>query len=150
MLFAVSLAACGSGSGAPACEAGRAECVCRTEEQCDDGLACVVGQCLPSTHIGLTVSDPAARSCEVLLDEGDGRIIGARFAPSVTGTHIRQGTHSAVGFFGHADAAIPSDAIALEVVKAAGAGIGISRARCFDRDGRALASATVATIERGN
>jgi hypothetical protein len=104
-------------------------------------------QCQRPDALDLAVSDPAARSCELLVRESGTRVVGADFGPAVTGVHLREGSRSAVSFFANQDDAIPSGDISLQVVAlsagAASAGVEIVTARCFDRDGRELADATV-------
>lgn len=145
--LAFALAACGGGSGDdPACD-GELGCVCSPAQTCDDGLACVDQQCQRPDALDLLVSDQAARSCELLVRETGTRVVGADFGPAVTGVHLREGDRSALSFFASKDDAIPSGDISLQVVApsagAASAGVEIVSARCFDRDGRELAGATV-------
>jgi hypothetical protein len=146
--LAFALAACGGGSGDGAvCDDGALGCVCSPAQTCDDGLACVDQQCQRPDALDLAVSDPAARSCELLVRESGTRVVGADFGAAVTGVHLREGDRSAVSFFANQDDAIPSGDISLQVVAlsagAASAGVEIVTARCFDRDGRELADATV-------
>jgi hypothetical protein len=148
LIFA--LGACGGGSGdGAACDGGELGCVCTPAQTCDEGLACVDQQCQRPDALELLVSDPAARSCELLVQETDTRVVGADFGPAVTGVHLREGSRSAVSFLANDDAAIPSGAISLQVVApsagSAAAGIDVVTARCFDREGRELAGATVRT-----
>jgi hypothetical protein len=142
-----ALVGCGGGSGDdPSCD-GELGCVCSPAQTCDDGLACVDQQCQRPDALDLAVSDPTARSCELLVRESGTRVVGADFGAAVTGVHLREGDRSAVSFFASKDDAIPSGAISLQVVSpsagAASAGVEIVTARCFDRDGRELAGATV-------
>jgi hypothetical protein len=138
-----AIAACGGGEHGADCTPGQSACVCRPSDQCDDGLACVDGRCAAASEVAVTVSDPAARSCEALLDEHAAHIVGVRFAPSVTGTHLREAPNSAVAFFVKGDTAIAGDAVTLRVVADATTAIEVRQARCFGRAGELLANATV-------
>ncbi|WP_428268297.1 hypothetical protein [Haliangium sp.] len=148
--FALMLAACGGGGGGgggDACADGALECTCSASQPCAEGLACIDRQCQRPDELELTVSDPAARSCELLVREADARVVGATFAPSVTGVHLRQGPHSAVSFFANDDAAISPGSISLQVAtpSADAAEVEVVTTHCYDRDGRELAGATVRT-----
>lgn len=145
--LAFALVACGGGSGDdPACD-GELGCTCSPAQTCGDGLTCVDQQCQRPDTLELAVSDPAARSCELLVRETGTRVVGAEFGPAVTGVHLREGDRSALSLFANQDDAIPSGDISLQVVApsagAASAGVEIVTARCFDREGHELAGATV-------
>lgn len=145
----ILLSACGGGGSGDggACDDGGLGCVCSPTQTCDDGLSCVDQQCQHPDTLDLAVSDKAARSCELLVRETGTRVVGADFSSSVTGVHLREGDRSALSFFANDDGAIASGSISLEVVApsadSAASGVNIVTARCFDRDGRELAGATV-------
>lgn len=145
-LCVVLAAACGQPSDDGAvCAPGEEACACTPAQPCGEGMVCVDQQCQQPGELDLIVSDPAARSCELLVRAAGARVVGATFGPSVTGVHLREGDRSAVSFFANDDAAISSGAISLQVVvpAPAAAGVEIVTTRCFDRDGRELAGATV-------
>lgn len=94
-------------------------------------------------ELALTVSAAEARSCELRLQEGTNPISGIRWADSVTGTHRRQGSRTAVAFFTKDDAAIDQDAILLQVDGPNAEGIEVTFSRCFGKSGQVLPEATV-------
>jgi hypothetical protein len=87
--------------------------------------------------------DPAARSCEVLLEDESAQVLRARFEGSVRGEHVRQAPRTALAFHALADAAIGSGAVRLDVL--GGGEPRIASARCFDREGRPIEGGGMAT-----
>jgi hypothetical protein len=76
------LGACGKPStteGANACSVGSAGCACAPELACDDGLVCDEGSCHGAAVVGLSISDPNARACEVLLVETGAHVLSVDF-----------------------------------------------------------------------
>ena len=131
------LAACGHPDPTQ-CTDGAAGCACRADETCDDGLSCdLTAHTCEATHgIELPAIDPAARSCELLIEDDGARVVGADFADSVAGETVRQAPRTAVTFYAAGDHSIAHDAVHVQL--SGTGGMTISRARCFDRDGHAL------------
>jgi hypothetical protein len=132
------LAGCQKADSAP-CTQGQEDCACTADHGCDEGLSCEQDSktCKPPTTLTLPSIDAAARSCELLLDDDTGAVQGANFEASVQGEFVRQAPHTAVTFFAAKDAAIPDGAVHIQVL---GEGqFRITRAQCFDRDGKPIA-----------
>ncbi len=120
------------------CTDGAAGCACRVDNTCDDGLACdlTAHQCEATHDLELPAIDPAARSCELLLEDGAAQVVRATFSPAVEGASVRQAPRTAVTFYASGDAAIPRDAVHIQLTGTGG--MTIARARCFDRDGHPI------------
>jgi hypothetical protein len=143
-VLAFTAAAC-SHPAPTECTDGAAGCACHVDDTCDDGLSCDLTshQCEATHGVELPAIDPAARSCEVLLEDSGARVVRADFAASVQGETVRQAPRTAVTFYAAGDHSIARDAVQIELT---GAGtMSVARARCFDRDGHALPGGGVAT-----
>ena len=141
-LFAsVLLAACG-GSTSTDCPPGTEGCRCEPIG-CGDGLACGDdGLCEGLRTASLPAIDPVARSCEVLVEDGEAKVAGARFEDSVDGVHVRQAPKTAVTFYARRDQAIGASAVQLELL---GAGsFRVATATCFDADGHPIPGGGIA------
>ena len=127
----------GCHEGARSCSSGQESCPCEPAARCDEGLVCDPDHvCRTPNTVGLPPIDPAARSCELLLDDDSATVAGARFDPFVQGELVREAPRTAVAFFASEDRAIATDAVLIEVL---GEGsFGIARAQCFDKDGRPI------------
>ncbi len=101
---------------------------------------CTPGE--PGCGVAGQVSDPAARSCEVVLRETGATIQGATFGEGVTGQVRRQAPNVAVAFVRNADAPFEGAPVALQVDGAAD-GFTVRSVTCFDNTGAALAGAEV-------
>lgn len=126
----------------PECPAGQKGCAC-DNGGCGTGLVCRDGVCrdAPAT-VGFTVSDPAARSCEVLV-EGTTADDQVTFADTVTGKSVREGAKLAIVFFTNDDAAIAVGAVQIERAGGDLSGVQVARASCFDREGAPLPGTSV-------
>ncbi|UJR83124.1 hypothetical protein [Sandaracinus amylolyticus] len=141
VLFA-AIGGCDPGTG---CERGALGCACGEGGRCDEGLTCdpSAGRCAPVRTVGLGVIDPAARSCEVLLEDAAASVRGARFESSLRGEMVRQAPRAALAFHALADRPIDASAIRIEVL---GEGSPrIARAQCFDADGAPLTGGGIET-----
>jgi hypothetical protein len=129
---------------APDCPARTSGCPC-VEGACNDGLACSANVCRTPETTGLRVSDPAARSCEILMYESGARVVEVQFGASVTGKAIRDAERVAITFLANGDTAIPANSVQVVFVGAGSAAnlLPIVRASCYDRNGGALPSAGV-------
>lgn len=142
--LALALSACGSPEPS-VCAPGGEGCPCSSASTCGDGLVCSSDSnvCLAPRSVSLPAIDPAARSCEVLLEDGTAHVVDAVFDSSVLGQSVRQAPRTAVTFFSASDAPIRSSAVRIQL---AGDGVMTVRtARCFDRAGRPLAGGGIAS-----
>lgn len=96
----------------------------------------------PGCGVAGQVSDPAARSCEVVLRETGATIQGATFGAGVTGQLRRQAPNVALAFVRDADAPFEGAPVALQVDGAAD-GFTVRSVTCFDNTGAALEGAEV-------
>jgi hypothetical protein len=127
------------------CVVGETSCQCDARGQCDPGLVCepAAGVCLAPRSIALSAIDPAARSCEVLLEDASATVVAARFAASVRGEHVREAPRTAVTFHAMGDAAIGREAVRIDVL---GEGdFRVARGQCFDRLGEPISGGGIAT-----
>jgi hypothetical protein len=122
--------------------AGTVGCDCRAGGGCDSGLECALGVCRGGGVFALSIDDPQARSCDVLLQEKGARVLKVRFAASVRGTHLRRAPRVAVSFVGRADAPFGAQPVIIETEGGAAAGsqaLEVVTVECADRLGSALA-----------
>lgn len=140
LVVAVSGCTCG-----PQCKPGEAACACLAGNQCNEGLACGAdGKCGAPTLVGLVVSDPAARACEVLLAEQPGTVVSVgQFTGGVVGTSIREAPKVALTFVAPGDSAFPAGSVQLALSRGTTAGLTVTKASCVDAKGARLAGATV-------
>lgn len=91
---------------------------------------------------GVTVSDPNARGCEVLLLEGGARVDSVTFDDTVKGTFIREAPRVAVSFVAAGDAPIAAGAV--QVSLSGGAGdVEVKTVHCVDAQAKPLADVSV-------
>ncbi|MCE9579338.1 MAG: hypothetical protein K8W52_39810 [Deltaproteobacteria bacterium] len=145
ILLGTLLAAACSHPAPQQCTDGAAGCACRVDNTCDDGLACdLTAHTCEATHdLELPAIDPAARSCELLLEDATAQVVRATFAASVEGESIRQAPRTGVTFYAAGDHAIAHDAVHIQLTGTGG--MTVARARCFDRDGHAIPGGGIAT-----
>lgn len=125
----------------PECRAGTVGCPCN-DTRCDSGLSCEAGTCRGVLTSGLKVTDPLARSCEVLVKDTGGRFSEVVFSGAVTGRVIREGDKTAIAFHANTDASIGGDAVEVAFtgqVERIDQALELTSARCFDASGTALA-----------
>lgn len=141
LLMAVQ-AGCGCGA---TCPPGAAACACLSGNTCNDGLTCGSdGKCTAPMLVGLVVSDPAARGCEVLLTEQPGTsIANGQFTGGVVGTTVRQAPRVAMTFVAPADSAFPAGGVQLALSSGSTAGLTVTKASCVDVKGARLPNATI-------
>src|SRR4051812_7310457 len=129
------------------CTAGSNACACRAGNTCDTGLVCKTGLCIGATKAGLTVSDPMARGCEVLLLEKDSTVASITFDATVKGTFVREAPKVAVSFVSAGDTAIGAGSIQLALAGASGAGsvsgVTVQTVSCVDAKAAALSGVHV-------
>lgn len=107
---------------------------------------CVDGDpaCTPMTLVGVTVSDPTARGCEVLLTEQPGtRVERGTFTQGVVGTSLREAPRVALTFVVSGDTAFPNGSVQLALSAGALSGVTVTQATCVDLAGARLPNATV-------
>jgi len=126
-----------NGTNNDPCPRGTATCPCHADNTCDTGLTCEQELCVATTGMGLSVSSPDARSCEIAFNEGATRLLGASYTGGVRGKLLRRPPHVALALTQTADAAIPAGAVQLQLDGAA-SGLTLSSVRCFDRAGQPL------------
>jgi hypothetical protein len=140
------LGACGKPStteGANACSVGSAGCACAPELACDDGLVCDEGSCHGAAVVGLSISDPNARACEVLLVETGAHVLSVDFGVEVQGTHVREAPKTALSFISQSDAPIPDGAVQVRFAEGQGAPPEVGIVHCSDKQGARLPGAKV-------
>ncbi len=98
---------------------------------------CTEGVCEGVVVSGLTISSPEARSCELLLQESAGRVLGATYADGVQGAWRKRAPNVAVAISQTSDAPLPAGVVRLEVGGDA-AGVTIAEVSCFDAQGARL------------
>ena len=141
----VGLAACGGDdSSSDTCKPGAAGCECLKDNVCDDNLTCTDGKCAGTFDVGVAVSDPAARACDVLLSETTAQVSSVGFDESVKGSYVRQAPKVAVSFVSAKDAPISGSGISLKLVGSGTDGIEVVSTKCADAQGKALDDVTVA------
>lgn len=141
LLGAVFLSACPeeekpkTDSGPVACTPGTDGCACN-DGACNDGLTCQDNVCHPTlASSGLQVLSADARSCNFLLSpvSKDTKVV---FAATVKGQSLREGDKLAVSFLSKDNESFGQDALSVE---GAPADMQVSRAKCFDGQGAAIA-----------
>lgn len=166
-----------SSSSGASCPEGTATCVCRSGNTCDTGLMCSAGRCIPggtqdggtpdsgasldgggggidgggvTVPVTLVVSNPAARACEVVVQDGAQVITGLSFSNTVEGRFLRRGERLAVAFSARSNMVLPADGATIQLQMASTSlnGITLTNNRCFDAQGRALPGATVALVDQ--
>jgi hypothetical protein len=120
------------------CDPGTDGCACIEGSMCLGDLMCSDGLCAGFDAVGLTVSDQAARSCEVVLFEQSTEVLGVDFADGVQGTSVREAPRTAVTFHRMVDEAFAAGSVTVREATGAGGTVELRRVRCFDREGNAL------------
>ncbi len=121
----------------PPCPAGTAGCPCDTGNRCDDGLVCEADTCEEAQAGGFRVSDPNARSCEVLLQETTARITGIEFGAGVQGAMERRAPKVALSFLREADGGFETGSVTLQL-EGPSDGYAVRNARCFNNQGEPI------------
>lgn len=143
LLLVIAVGAVGGCHKSSQCVAGQSGCGCMAG-MCESGLACMNNQCQGEERVDLTISDKAARACEVLLLEKAGTIGSVGFASAVTGKWIRQGDKVSTAFVANGDSSIGAGAVHVGVAGADPKAVfEIVKTHCYDKQGAELASATV-------
>ena len=140
-LFAALISACGDTAPPPdagVCAPGGAGCACLAGGLCGAGLVCDTGLCRAVSTSGLTVTNAAARSCEVVLVEAGTEVLGVDFADGTLGTQVHESPRTAVTFTRQTDTPFAAGAVTVRRTDGMGAAVTLSHARCFDREGNAL------------
>jgi hypothetical protein len=124
----------------PGCTAGTPGCAC-AEDACSGGAVCVGGVCEAVSVSGLTFSSALARSCEVLVTQGSGAVLGATYADGVQGAWRSRAPRVAIAVSQTSDAPLPAGAIRLQL-SGDSAGVTIDDVSCFDAQGARLDGVT--------
>jgi hypothetical protein len=128
-----------AGDGGPNCTPGALNCGCNDGNTCNDGLVCLEAKCQtpPPPGTGLSVTDAAARGCDVLFEEIGGPVDKVTFANGVTGQFARRDGHAAVSFVAGGMGAAAT--IQLHGGVTAGAQtLRYLKSTCYDQNGKAL------------
>ena len=96
----------------------------------------------PGVKNGITIGDPNARGCEILLTEGTARIESVTFDATVVGTFIREAPKVAISVVAAKDAPLAAGAIQL-VVKGDVAQIKVKKVSCVDGKAATLTSTAI-------
>lgn len=145
-VFIALASACGEPEPSPdagTCAPGSAGCACLEGAMCADGLVCDNGLCRMVARAELTVTNPAARSCEVVLVEAGTEVLGVDFAEGNLGTHEREAPRTSVAFTRQSDTAFAGGSVTVRRSDGMGGSVTLTRARCFDKDGNALTGDTL-------
>lgn len=138
----------GAASQPPACTAGAASCECKSDGTCDPGLACMDGKCATAgTRVGLAVSDPSVRGCEIVLAEKGTRVAGVVADETARAQLVREAPLAAVSFLAAKDEPIATGAVKLTLVGGAASGVEVKKATCVDASGATVAGATVTVAQ---
>lgn len=117
------------------CTPGSKGCECAAGNVCDDGLACDDDVCGGGVSLPPVAFPNSARSCEILLVEGDTDVIGIEFGDNTTGAFIREEPRIGVALHANSDAPMGDLVVKLasdgEAPKA-------KLVTCFDADGETL------------
>jgi hypothetical protein len=93
------------------------------------------------------VSDAAARSCEVVLQDPDRAVKRMAYGSGVDGRFLREGPRVAAAFFSRTDAALEKVDLRIELVEGGtSANVTLEIGHCFDRAGAALSAAKVEVV----
>ena len=128
----------------PDCPAGTADCPCREDASCDDGLVCSGDVCTTEVGqvVGLTIGSEDARSCEILLVEtASSTIESASYGEGTSGALRRRDPNVAIAVARNDDTAFTTSSIAL-VVDGDVEELSLE-ARCFDASGAELSEPDV-------
>ncbi len=138
VLAAFVLAGCACN---PPCDAGALNCACKEAQACNDALVCSAdNKCIAPTMATVRVTDPAARGCELVLNEREGTTVAAvSFKNGLEGTWVRQAPKVAVTFVAGGDSAV-SGHVELGLSGPA-SGVTVTRTGCVDVRGQRLAGA---------
>lgn len=128
------------------CTAGEAGCACDADGGCADGSMCSGGMCVAVASSGLSVSSDTARSCEILIEEKAGKVLGATYGEGVKGALRRQAPNVAIAISASSDAAFPASVANIQIEGGDAGSVSIKEARCFDTEGAEISDAEV-TLE---
>lgn len=120
------------------CEAGAVGCECSAEGTCDGEAVCDAGTCVGGTVSGLSISNEAARSCEILIEEKTSKVLGASYGEGIKGAWRRRAPNVAIAITQSADAALPVSTASL-VLEGELSGVSVKEVRCFDAAGEVIA-----------
>ena len=140
------LSSCGGGAGHSSeaeCKVGTVGCACGPSSHCNEGLLCDEGTCHGEGAVGLSISDPRARACEVLLVDKGAHVLDVAFEADVQGTHVREAPNTALSFISRSDAPVPSGAVQVKFAEGKGAAPEVSVVHCSDAQGAPLAGVKV-------
>ena len=129
-------------AGCTAEQAGQPGCQCNNGS-CAGSAQCVHGACRENAAVGVVVTQPMARSCDVLLRVvGDSRVRTVHFSAGVRGKEIQRGQTLALAFMAQQDVAFQGRLAALDVFPVpvgGGRGVEVASAVCADATGQPLA-----------
>ena len=92
---------------------------------------------------GLSVSSDTARSCEILIEEKAGKVLGATYGEGVKGALRRQAPNVAIAISASSDAAFPASVASIQIEGGDAGSVSIKEARCFDAEGAEISDAEV-------
>jgi hypothetical protein len=124
------------------CTAGEVGCACDADGGCAEGAACSGGMCVGAATSGLSVSSDLARSCEILLEEKGGKVLGATYGEGLKGALRRQSPNVAIAISASSDAAFPASVASIQIEGDASS-VSVKEARCFDAAGEEIGDAEV-------
>lgn len=143
VLLMLLVQGCGSGSGD--CFAGQRDCACDPLGQCSPGLDCHQNTCVRPQERSVRVLSADARACEFVVRDADAHLTSVQFDDALQGTSVRRGDRTAVTFITRQDRPAQTGPTLRTVgAAAAGSDITLEDARCFDREGEDVGSASVA------
>ena len=127
------------------CTPGSAGCQCAADDKCDEGATCSNSMCVAVATSGLSFSSTDARSCELLIVEGEAKVLGATFAEGLKGAWRKRAPNVALVVTQTQDEALPEGAAQLQVDGEL-AGVKIESVSCFDHLGKPVDGVT-ATLD---
>jgi len=129
------------------CSRGRCEapatvgCLCSTDGDCASGHRCADSICRNGGASSVSVGNPDARACDVLLVETQaGRAPNVRFAPGVRGEQVYRSKKLALSFIAASDQPLPDPAVTIEAQSGSVAAYAVALSECADRAGQQVAS----------
>lgn len=138
LIAMLAVAACGDDDDGGATDAGAdgSTAACDSENPCGAGFVCVDERCVAGGDVSVAIS-PAARACEVLLQDGDdAEAVSVRFGEGAKGSFVRRAPRLALSFVADDDHAVSAASV---VPVAVGGGVpSLIKATCFDKDSKEL------------
>lgn len=122
------------------CPDGSASCPCSVLGECPEGRVCRNHACLAAEVSELTLRARDARSCELLLTDGEGFLAEVEPVATVLAQSVRRGPRTGVAFIAEGDVPLSARPLRLRWLDAPPVAESVV---CFDRTGAELADVRV-------